>query len=120
MSDIKKHLDIRSGDSHIQVDRIKVMLYVPPAVDRIVARTRGPFTYILVGDQALEMGTPVAVKVGLALAAAGDECIHTGDMVKLAINGTELHLLPERALQLGGILARKADRADDWQRAHAH
>lgn len=117
---VKAHLNIVSGNSNITIDRIKVAVYVPPKVDRIIARTRGPFTYIIVGDQALEMGTPVAVKVGLALAVAGNECIHTGDMVKLAINGTELHLFPEKALQLGGILAKKADRADDWQRANAH
>jgi hypothetical protein len=41
-------------------------------------------------------------------------------VVQICVNGVELDLLPATALQLGGVLARKADRADDWQLEHAH
>lgn len=116
MSDIKKHLDIVCGTSSITVDRLRAPLYVPPPFNRIVARTRHGLVYLLIGGQVVELTTPVAVKVGLALAAAADECIHSGDVIQLRINGASLDLLPSPALQLGGVLAKKADRADDWQR----
>lgn len=110
-----KRLEIRNGEQRIVVDRKRQAMYVPVRGD-IRARFRGGRVYLLLGAKMLEMTTPVAAKVGFALAKNGGACIHLGDFVMLEIGGEEFHLLPADALQLGGVMLKKADRADDWQR----
>lgn len=105
-----------SGQS-IVVDRKPSSMYVPPAGD-IRARFRDRMVYLLLGTKMIEMTTPVAVKVGLALSKNGSACMYHGDIVLLEIGGEEIHLLPSIAVQLGGVLIKKADRADDFQRAN--
>jgi hypothetical protein len=109
-------LEIRNGDQRIVVDRKRTALYVPCM--RIVARYRARHVYVLMGDKQLELTTPIAVKVGFALAKNGGACMYLGDVVTLEINGDEFHLLPSQAVQLGGVMLKKADRADDWQLAN--
>jgi hypothetical protein len=111
-----KRLEIRAPDGQrIVVDRERQALYVPPRGD-IRARCRGPHVFILLGGKMLQMTTPVAAKVGFALAKNGGACLHHGDVVLLEIGGERFTLLPAIAVQLGAVMMRKADRADDWQR----
>lgn len=112
-----KRLELRSGDARVIVDRKNTAAYVTIQGD-IRTRARGGRVHMLIGTKALEMTTPVAVKVGFALAKNGGACMYLGDVVSLEIGGEEFHLLPAVAVQLGGILMLKADRADDWQRAN--
>lgn len=112
-----RRLELRAGDLRVVVDRKSAALYTPPAGD-IRARSRDGKVYVLMGAKVLEMTTPVAIKVGFALAKNGGACICHGDVVALEIGGEEFHLLPDVAVQLGGVLMLKADRADDWQRAN--
>lgn len=112
-----KRLELRAGDHRVIVDRKRTELCVPHAGE-IRARDREGKVYLLVGLKALEMTTPVAIKVGYALAKNGGACMSLGDLVTLEIGGEEFHLLPAMAVQLGGALMLKADRADDWQRAN--
>jgi len=114
-----KRLEIVSGDNRIVVDRKHVAHYVPPVGLKIRARYRNGFVYLIIGDKTIEMTTPVAVKVGLALCNNGGECFISGDVVRFAVNREEWNFLPSVAVQLGGVIAKKADRADDWQRAIA-
>ena len=108
-------LEIKSGDQRIVVDRKRVALFVP-FKGELRARFRNDRVYVLLGTKALEMTTPVAFKVGYALAQNGGACFYQGDVVLFEIGGEEFTLLPETALQLGGVMLKKTDRADDWQR----
>lgn len=112
-----KRLDIRCGDARIEVDRIREALFQPPMGDIRTAHGGG-MVRLLIGGKCIEMTTPVASKVGFALAKNGGACMSLGDVVLFRINGDEFHLLPAVAVQLGGGLLLKADRADDWQRAN--
>ena len=110
-----QRLEVRNGDQRIVVDRRRQALFVP-FVGELRARFRNRRVYLLLGTKALEMTTPVASKVGYALAQNGGACFYQGDFVVLEVGGQEFCLSPETALQLGGVLLKKTDRADDWQR----
>jgi hypothetical protein len=110
-----KRLEIRAGDQRIVVDRKNAALYRPPSGD-IRARRRGGKVAVLMGTKQLEMTTPVAIKVGFALAKNGGACMYLGDVVTFEIGGEEFTLLPAVAAQLGGVMMLKADKADDYQR----
>lgn len=112
-----KRLEIRSGmtGQRIVVDRKKAGIHAALYGD-IRASARGRMVCLLLGSKALEMTTPVAVKVGFALAKNGGACLYHGDMVLLEIGGEEFTLPPAIAVQLGGVMMLKADKADDFQR----
>jgi hypothetical protein len=110
-----KRLELRNGDQRIVVDRKRQSLFVP-FVGEMRARFRNDRVYVLLGTKALEMTTPVAFKVGYALAQNGGACFYQGDVVSFRIGEEEFNLLPEQALQLGGVMLKKMERADDWQR----
>jgi hypothetical protein len=110
-----KRLELRNGDQRIVVDRKRQSLFVP-FVGEMRARFRNDRVYLLLGTKALEMTTPVAFKVGYALAQNGGACFYQGDVVSFRIGEEEFNLLPEQALQLGGVMLKKMERADDWQR----
>lgn len=110
-----KRLEIRAGDQRLIVDRKKTQFCTPLTGD-IRARRRGDKVYILLGAKQLEMTVPVAIKVGFALTKNGGACMYLGDMVLLEIGGEEMTLLPAVAVQLGGVMMLKADKADDFQR----
>lgn len=110
-----KRLELRNGEQRVVVDRKRQALYVPP-VGEIRARFRNGKVYVLLGAKALEMSTPTAAKIGHALAQNGGACFYQGDVVSFQIDRDEFTLLPEVALQLGGVMLKKTDRADDWQR----
>jgi len=110
-----KRLEVRNGDQRIVVDRKRQALFVQMKGD-IRARFCADRVYLLIGGKALEMTIPVAAKVGFALAKNGGACLYLGDFVFIEIGGEEFHLSPADAEQLGGVMLRKADRADDWQR----
>jgi hypothetical protein len=112
---VGKRLEIRSGEQRIVVDRKQAALYAPP-VGEIRARYRNGLVYLLIGSKQLAMTTPVASKIGFALAKNGGACMFLGDVVSLEIDGEEFTFLPADAVQLGGVMLKKADRADDWQR----
>lgn len=110
-------LAIWEGYSKLTVDRKKAdTIYVPPWSE-IRCRYRGGNVYLLCGDKAFELSTPVAAKVGYALAQNGGYAMYHCEWVSLNVNGEELVLLPETAIQLGGVMLKKTDRADDWQRS---
>jgi hypothetical protein len=110
-----KRLELRNGDQKIVVDRKQQRFFVP-FVGEMRARFRNDRVYVLLGTKALEMTTPVAAKVGFALTQNGGACFYQGDVVSFQIGGEEFCLLPEQAIQLGGVMLKKTDRADDWQR----
>lgn len=110
-----KRLEIRAGDQRLIVDRKKTQ-FCTPLIGDIRARRRGDKVYILLGSKQLEMTVPVAIKVGFALTKNGGACMYLGDMVLLEIGGEEMTLLPAVAVQLGGVMMLKADKADDFQR----
>lgn len=112
-----KRLELRAGDQRVVVDRKRQCLFRAPRGD-IRTRTRGGSVQMLIGDKIIDMPTPVAIKVGFALTKNGGACMYQGDFVCFEIGGDEFHLLPAVAVQLGGSLMLKADRADDWQRAN--
>jgi hypothetical protein len=110
-----KRLEIRNGEQRIVVDRKRMAMF-KPIVGDIRARFRGDKVYLLLGQKMLEMTTPIASKVGFALAKNGGACMYLGDFVFMEIGGEEIHLAPADALQLGGVMLKKTDRADDYQR----
>ena len=110
-----KKLVATAGDSRIVVDRIKQGMYVPPVGD-IRISTKFGMVYLTIGTKVLEMTTPVAVKVGFALAKNGGACQALGDVVLFDIGGEQYTLLPDVAVQVGGGVLLKADKADDFQR----
>jgi hypothetical protein len=71
---------------------------------------------LLQGAKGVQIDTPTAVRTGFQLVKLSDQVL-AGEFIALRIDGEELHLLPEVARQIGGALIRKADRADDFQRA---
>lgn len=113
-----KRLELRNGDQSFIVDRAKQEVYVPPKGDIRIAQ-RNEKVALLIGEKVVEMTTPVAVKVGFALSKNGGACMYLGDVVTLSINGEMFYLLPKIAVQVGGGLMLKADKADDWQREHS-
>jgi hypothetical protein len=110
-----KRLEIRNGEQRVIVDRKRQAMF-RPIIGDIRARFRGDRVYLLLGAKMLEMTTPVAAKVGFALTKNGGACMYLGDFVFIEIGGEEIHLAPADALQLGGVMLKKTDRADDWQR----
>ncbi len=113
---VGKRLELRTEDGQqIVVDRISEKLLVLPKGD-IRARYRHGCVYVLLDGKILQMTVPVAAKVGFALAKNGGACMYLGDAVLLEINREKFTLPPGVALQLGGVILKKADRADDWQR----
>ena len=108
-----------SGDNHLTVDKRKGGVYIPQHGNVVVRREFGGVV-LFIGDRRLEMSTPVAVKIGLALVKNGGGVLEPGDMVVLDISGIEVLLLPETAIKIGGSILRKADKADDWQRDNTH
>lgn len=88
------------GDSKLVIDPVRRgLLYVPPAGELRV-RTRLGRVFVLWGEKAFSMSTPVAVKAGMALARAGHTAMLAGDWVSFQIDSTEIVLLPEAAVQL--------------------
>ena len=110
-----KRFEMACGDIKLIVDRKSEFLYIPPS-GYCTAGYRGAMVQMMLGSKILEMTTPVAVKLGIALCTNGGACQYLGDVVSLNIAGDELTLLPEIAAKLGAVILRKADRADDFQR----
>lgn len=108
-------LKLWSGDSSISVDHRRVPFFSPDP-GRITLRKEFGNVVLFYQDKRLEMSTPVAVKIGLALVKHGGGVLEPSDIVVLSISGVEVLLLPETATRIGGALIRKADKADDWQR----
>ena len=112
-------MEIWAGDLRLKVDRRTGVAYVPNA-GKLAVRNEHDRVIVFVDGKRLEMTTPVAVKVGLALCLGSDE--HGANAVRdevivFEISGFEVLLLPETAMSIGAAILRKADRADDWQRA---
>lgn len=108
-------MQIYAGDQRLSVDRKCDVPFVPSAAN-IVVRTEYGLVILFVDDKRLEMSTPVAVKIGLALCLTSDVTVQR-EIVVFNISGFEVLLLPETAMRIGAAILRKADRADDWQRA---
>lgn len=108
-------LELWSGHHRIAVEHRKVGIYQPSA-GKITLRKEFGSVVLFFDNKRLEMDTPTAVKVGLALVKNGGGLLEPNDMVLLEISGVEVLLLPQTATQVGGAILRKADKADDWQR----
>jgi len=112
-----KRFELRAGEQKLVVDHMSKGIYPPPP-DRLRARFRFDKAYILMGRHQLEMTTPVAHKLGFALATNGGAALYLGGVVLFEVGGERYSLPGESAIQLGGVLLKKVDRADDWQRDH--
>lgn len=106
-----------SAKDSIRITRKKA-IYVPN-IKRAVVRFRRNLVYLFLDDLPLEMTTPAAAKVGYQL-CKHEALAEPGEIILLIINRQEFHLLPETARQIGGVMLKKADRADDWQRKLIH
>lgn len=115
-----KRVEIWSGGQRLVIDRKKLPGVYQPTVHSIRACCDGPDVVLLIGDTRLQMTTPVAVKVGLALGFNGGAWLEPDDAVLLEVSGIEVLLLPETAVRISGAILRKANQADDWQRAAVH
>ncbi len=115
-----RRLEIRASksfnDQRIVVDHTLGVGVPPPG--EIRARFRGEKVFLLMGLKQLEMSIPVAAKVGYALANNGGAALYLGGFVSLKVGGEKYSLPGETSIQLGGVLMKKTDRADDWQRAN--
>ena len=80
----------------------------------VAVRSRYGLVYLNVGDKTLEMKTPTAHGLGMALAKQAG-LAERGELVIVIINGVDVQFLPSSARQVGGALLRKADDADDYQ-----
>lgn len=104
------------GGEKLVIDLVaRTAIYVPPA-GTLRVRLRLDRVFVLWNDKAFSLSTPVAVKAGMALARNGQAALTSGDWVAFQIGQTQIVLLPEAAIQLGGTMLKKADRADDFQR----
>lgn len=115
-------MEIWSGDTRLKVDRRTGVAYVPRA-GNLAVRQELDKVVVFVDEKRLEMSTPVAVKIGLALCLRSDDHganVVKGEVIAFEISGFEVLLLPETAMSIGAAILRKADRADDWQRAFHH
>lgn len=109
-------MKIVEGTSALLVGlKMPLPIYVPPASE-LRCRERNGRVFLLCGDRTISLSTPVAAKVGMALARNGHLALQSAEWVSFKVDRLELALLPEAAIQLGGIMLKKADRADDWQR----
>jgi len=115
-----QRLELWSDGQRLVVDRKKQPGIYRPRVTKLVARQEQGSVVVFIDDRRLEMTTPIAVKVGFSLCKNGGAWLEPDDRVLLEISGTEILLLPEIAVRLGGAILRKADRADDWQRETVH
>lgn len=100
-------------DNSISVSRVRNTPYVPE-FRTIRARFRGPLCYLWFDDKRVEMRTPTAVAIGLELCRQESRA-EPGELIVLTINRRNVTLLPDVARQVGGVLLRKAERADEWQ-----
>jgi len=112
-----KVADDSSQDS-IRVTRKKTF-YIPNA-EKATVRFRYNKVYLFLDDLCLEMTPPVAAKVGHQLVLHGEVAHEWGEVVLLIVNRKEINLLGEVARQIGGVMIKKADRSDDWQRGTEH
>ena len=108
-------MELWSADSRLCIEKRRA-LYLPQTGDARVRKEYGQVVMII-DDKRLEMSTPVAVKVGLELVKSAGTAVD-GELVALTISGVEVLLLPDTATRIGGAILRKADKADDWQRAN--
>lgn len=109
-------MKLTEGTNSLTVElKTRGVLYVPP-VSELRVRERNGRVFVLFGDQILSLSTPIAAKVGMALARCGQLALQTAEWVSFKVNSVEIVLLPEAAIQLGGVMLKKTDRADDWQR----
>ena len=100
-------------ESSIEVELSKE-IYAPD-VRRIVVRYEHNMVVLWLDDMRVEMTTPVAARIGLEMNKL--YAVHEpGDLVIMRINGRKVQLVPMQARQVGGVMLKKADRADDWQR----
>lgn len=116
LNGVTHHFEIIFGHNKVKVDRKRVAKYVPPVGLEIRVQRRADFVYLKLGEKMLEMSTPAAVKIGLGLCDCAGQCMVSGDIVQLLVNGEEFLLLPAVAVQIGGVICKKADRVDDYQR----
>lgn len=113
--ELSKGLELWSDGTRISIDKKNQAIWKPQDGNVVVRKTLGRVV-LLIGGKQLDMSTPVAVKVGLALVKNGGGYLDPHDVVVFNISGVEVFLLPETAMKIGGAILRKADHADDWQR----
>lgn len=100
----------------IAVDRVRGRY--SPSADSLRVGHRYGQVVLSSGGKSIEIDTPTAIKVCLALGRLYSK-LEAGEFINLQINGEDIHLLPDLALKVSGALLRKADAADDWQLASA-
>lgn len=110
-------------ETSVAVDRVRGVPYVC-TVPKFNLGWRGPYVVL----QAPEVGavfisTTEAVRIGYELCKTMSPMEFDpdagGELVVLTLNGQKVMLLPSSARQIGGVMIRKAMRADEWQRAQA-
>jgi len=84
------------------------------AIHQIRVRADRDSVLILIADKMVSFTTPAAHRAGFSLVKLAGRAL-PGEFVIMSINGSDLDLLPEHALKVGGALLRKADDVDDYQ-----
>lgn len=105
---------IRRHENSISVSRVRNTVFVP-TVHSIQIGERGPDCVLILDNAPILLNTPDAVKIGYELCRMESQS-EEGELIILTINGRDVMLIPSQARQVGGVLLKKADRADDWQR----
>lgn len=84
------------------------------AIYQIRVRAERDSVLMLIANKMVSFTAPTAHRTGFSLAKLAG-CALPGEFVIMAINGSDVDLLPEHALKIGGALLRKADDVDDYQ-----
>lgn len=92
----------------------KVGIYQPEPME-IRVQSRFGKVYVLVNDAKIEFNVPTAFKLGMSIVRKAGE-LQPNEYLAIKINGGELNLLQDHALQVGGAILRKCDFADDFQK----
>lgn len=122
MSSSRSGWEIKHGDNTLKVERrsLRGKVFSQPT-QQVIVRGQHSMVLLFVGGltgNCVELSTPAATELGLALVKEGG-LVQYGEVVVLSINHVDLEIPSELALQIGGALVRKADKADDWQRQHS-
>ena len=88
-----------------------------PDYKKIIVRQEFRNVVMFIDDNRIEMTTPTAYKVGMAIAKAYSN-LEEGELIELSINNKPLQIFGEPALKLVGKILMSAERADDFQRIH--
>ena len=88
--------------------------------NQVKVRARGPFIDLIVGNRKMSMRTPSAHRIGFEVVKMADEILRerVDDHIALTINGEDVCVTAFHARQVGSLMLRRSDDADDFQLAN--